>query len=208
MTDSPIRESPLVQFLAEHEGRSQPGDAGVYLSERPFLGHLNLQGDPDDAAFLEAVGEVVGTSLPVEPNTVAESDHVTALWLGPNEWLLLTASDEQAGVEEALRAALGDRLYAITDLSGGQTVINLRGRNAREVLAKGCTLDLHPRVFGPGQCAQSNVAKTIAVIRPLAGEEDSPSFDLIVRRSFADYLARWLEDASREYGLSIVMDKP
>ena len=82
--------------------------------------------------------------------------------------------------------------------------MNLRGPNSREVLAKGCTLDLHPRVFGPGQCAQSNVAMTAAVIRPLIDKEGTASFDLIVRRSFADYLARWLEDASREYGFAVI----
>ena len=204
MTDGPRLESPLVEFMARHEGVVQSADAGVQLSECPFLGHLNLRGDPEDAVFLEAVEAATGARLPIEPNTVSESDRVAALWLGPNEWLLLTGAEEQAGVEEALRKALDDRFYALVDLSGGQTVINLRGRNAREVLSKGCTLDLHPRVFGPGLCAQSNVAKAAAIIRPLKDEEGTSSFDIIVRRSFADYLARWLEDASREYGFAVV----
>ncbi len=204
MTDGPRLESPLVEFLARHEGVVQSADAGVQLSERPFLGHLNLRGDPEDAVFLEAVEAATGARLPIEPNTAAESDLVAAMWLGPNEWLLLTSPNDHENVEGALRNALDGRFHALVDLSGGQTIINLRGRHAREALSKGCSLDLHPRVFGPGLCAQSNVAKAAAVVRPLKDEDGTASFDLIVRRSFADYLARWLEDASREYGFAVV----
>ena len=68
------------------------------------------------------------------------------------------------------------------------------------MLAKGCPLDLHPRVFGPGHCAQSQIARVNAIIHQRDG---SPSYDIVVRRSFADYLARWLDDAAAEYGLAV-----
>ena len=65
-----------------------------------------------------------------------------------------------------------------------------------DVLAKGCTLDLHPSVFGQGICAQSNLAKANVLIS--MGHEPH-AFDLIVRRSFSDYLLRWLKVATAEY---------
>ena len=204
MSEKIRRESPLAQFNAI-EGRVSPSDgAGVELCEWPFLGHLNLRGDSSDEVFLKAVEGVVGVGLPLEPNMVAENRGLTALWLSPNEWLLLTPSGQETGIAEALRDALGDLFAAVTDVSGGQTVINIRGHHVRDVLNKGCTLDLHPRVFGSGQCAQSNIAKTVALIRPIASGDDLPSFDLIVRRSFAEYLGLWLKDAAQEYGVAVI----
>ena len=64
------------------------------------------------------------------------------------------------------------------------------------MLAKACPLDFHPRAFGPARCAQSNVARTQALI---ALEDELPVFRLFVRSSFAVYLAEWLLDAMREY---------
>jgi sarcosine oxidase subunit gamma len=76
----------------------------------------------------------------------------------------------------------------------------LLGAAARRLLTKGCTLDLHPGVFGPGQCAQTGLAKAGVLIRPLP---DNSGYDLIVRRSFADYLWQWLLRAGREYRIEV-----
>lgn len=200
MSESVQRESPLSRFIAAETSVSRPAGPGVHLSERRFLGHLNLRGDPADQSFRDAIRGMLGADPPLEPNTVAEGPELAVLWLGADEWLVLTPPGREAAVVQALRDALGEQHFALTDVSGGQTVINLRGDRARDVLAKGCTLDLHPRVFGPGRCAQSHVAKANVIIRQLDG---TPSYDLIVRRGFAEYLALWLKDAAREHGLSV-----
>ena len=80
-------------------------------------------------------------------------------------------------------------------------MINLSGENARDALAKGCTLDLHPRVFTQGQCAQTLIAGANATIHCV---DAAPSLDIIVRRSFAEYLALWLHDAAQEYGAAVI----
>ena len=196
MSETVYRESPLVQ--CQVNDRDVETQSGVVMRERSFLGHLNLRGDPADKDFLKAVEGALGFALPLEPNTVEEGGERAALWLGPDEWLILTSADEQESLLQSLREALAEIFVALTDVSGGQTVITLSGPHARDVLAKGCTLDLHPRVFGPGRCAQTLVAKSGALIRQ---RDKEPSFELIVRRSFADYLWRWLEDAAGEYGL-------
>ena len=201
MSDEVRQESPLVEFLTADRTASRPVEASVELKERAFLGHLNLRGNPADHAFLDAVERVLGFGLLVEPNTVAESGELATLWLGPDEWLVLSPPGRETDLAGALHDALGDLFSAVTDVTGGQTVINISGCRARDVLAKGCTLDLHPRAFGPGRCAQTLVGKAMITVRQM---DDSPSFDLIVRRSFADYLARWLEDAAREYGLAVI----
>ena len=80
--------------------------------------------------------------------------------------------------------------------SNGHT--DCRVQRSRGLLAKGCPLDLDQRVFAPGQCAQTRIAKTGALIWQI---DDKPTFDIVVRRSFASYLWRWLDDASQEYRL-------
>ena len=77
----------------------------------------------------------------------------------------------------------------------------MSGPSARDVLAKGCPLDLHPAVFGPGDCAQTLLAKANVTLRCV---DDSPRFELIVRRSFAEYAALWLHDAAMEYGCAVL----
>ena len=199
-TDPAGRISPLDHFRKTNPGSEHGGGAAVVISERPFLGHLNLRGDTSDGAFTGGVERALGFALPIEPNTVSVGDGIQALWLGPDEWLIVTPQDEDTAVADALAEALSGVFSSVTDITGGQTLITLSGKYARDVLAKGCSLDLHPRALGEGMCAQTIVAGANVTLR-WAGP--GPSFDLIVRRSFADYLAHWLHDAALEYGVSV-----
>ena len=200
-TDGTGRQSPLSRFFRTTGAGSRAEDAAVVISERPFLGHLNLRGDAKDTGFSSAAAAVLGLALPTEPNTAAVNGEMLALWLGPDEWLVVTPPSAQTRLSESLEAALDGKHAAVTDVTGGQTVITLSGPKARDVLAKGCPLDLHPAVFKPGHCAQTLVAKANVTIRCV---DDSPAFELIVRRSFAEYVALWLHDAAQEYGPSVV----
>ena len=199
-TDGAGRQSPLTSFFAAAAG--DPTDrAGVVISELPFLGHLNLRGDPGDGSFTSAAAGVLGFGLPTEPNTAVGEGGLLALWLGPDEWLVVTPPDAQTSLAQSLATALDGIHSSVADVTGGQTVITLSGPRAREVLAKGCPLDLHPAVFRPGDCAQTLLAKANVTIRCV---DDSPCYELIVRRSFADYTALWLHDAALEYGCAVV----
>jgi sarcosine oxidase subunit gamma len=88
----------------------------------------------------------------------------------------------------------------VVDVSDSRAVITLSGPRALDVLAKGCPLDLHPRVFSPGRCAQSLLAKAHVLLHRV---DDAPTFEIYVHRSFADYLWTWLEDAAAEYGMAV-----
>lgn len=198
MSDALYRQSPLNEFLAASSQVPIPRDAGVCLTERPFFGHLNLRGDPEDLAFLDNVQRCLGVSLPLQPNTVSENSTVTALWLGPDEWLLSTPPSREGELTRALRDVLRDFCCAVTDVTDGQTILRISGSHAIDVLRKGCVLDLHPRIFGPGRCAQSLINKVGVLIRAV---DHVPSFDLIGRLSFSEYLAHWLKDAATEYRL-------
>ena len=193
------QESPLAGFLSGTAG-GDSGSPGVILAERPFLGYVNLRGDAGDTTFLAAVEGVLGVALPLDPNTTAEGEDVTACWTGPDEWLLILPPGAQTRAVAALGEALTAHHASAVDTTGGYTLVNVAGARRRELLAKGCTLDLHPRSFSPGQCAQTNLGKAGVLLIPRGDGSDAQSFDVIVRRSFADYLGIWLEHSGREYG--------
>ena len=172
---------------------------GIVAVERSPLGHINLRGNASDAAFADAVAGAFGAGLPIAPNTVVAGPKGHAYWLGPDEWLLVTSAAGEAALAAELRRALAGLHCAITEVSGGQVVIELRGAEVRELLAKECPLDLGaPEFATPGRCAQTRLAKAAVLLRPL----DGGAMQLIVRRSFADYLWTWLADAGAEYGLT------
>ncbi|HEX5128768.1 MAG TPA: sarcosine oxidase subunit gamma family protein [Usitatibacter sp.] len=155
--------------------------------------HINLRGNPGDAAFASAARDVLGFDLPVAPNTAAQSGEHVACWLGPDEWLVATQGDG-AALARRLREALGATFSSVTEVGGGNAVFVLAAANARELLAQECPLDLDPSVFGPGRCAQTRFAKAAVLLRPL----DNGDIELTVRRSFADYLMHWIDTQPKE----------
>lgn len=166
----------------------------LQIEEIPGLHYVSLRGDPAAPAVAGAVTDVLKIALPLRPNTLAASETAKVFWLGPEEWLLVSLSQSAAEIVSGLRLSLGGLHSAVTDVTSGCTTVRLRGAGSRDVLAKGCTLDLHPRAFGDGQCAQTLLAKAPVLIEALPATQDC---QLIVRRSYADYLWHWLHDASR-----------
>lgn len=201
MVESYLRQSALAHLGLAARVTGAPGEAGVLLCERPFRAQINLRGEIAAKRFRDAVEGALGVAPPRQPNTTASSGATTALWLGPDEWLIVAPDGKADDMVEALRAALEALHAAVTDVSEARAVIGLAGVNARDVMMKGCSLDLHPREFGPGRCAQSSLAKAQILLHQL---DDGPTYDLYVPRSFAEYLWAWLEDASLEYGMAVV----
>lgn len=167
------------------------------IAERPHVGKVTLRGVPDLPAFREAAEARLGVALPLAPNTVTEGGGLTVSWVGPDEWLILTEPGAEGALIDGLREALAGVHAAVVDVGDYYTIIRLSGPRARDVMAKGCPLDLHPRAFGPGRCAGSLYGK--AVIR-LIQVDEAPTYDIMVRWSFADYLWRYLVDAAEEWG--------
>lgn len=200
MSETMRQESPLIERNTVERRRASAADAGVTVRERRFLAYVNVRGKADDAGFADAIRELTGIELPLTPNTVADGNGVRALWLGPDEWYLVGEAGTEAELVGSLEQALAGRHVAINDLSSGLTTIVVGGPHARDVLEKGCTLDLHPRAFAEGQCAQTMIAHAGVVIRYV---DEVPTFELTVRRSFADYLWVWLEDAALEFGMAV-----
>ena len=173
-------------------------DCSVRLDIWPIAGHINLRGG---AEILPIVAQQLGQELPVHVNTMSFGEHCV-YWLGPDEWLILTNQSTTVSLVQKLRGAISGVSASVTDVSGGQSVFRISGSAARNILSKGCTLDFSPNGgFAQGNCAQSSLAKTHVLLGCI---EEPDCFEIIVRRSFSDYLMLWLDRAGAEFGLQII----
>ena len=193
MVEPTSRHSALAELRSAMSAAST--DGVVSLSELPASEQVGLRGPPDDQAFVAAVRGVLDLPLPAANNFTSRDD-LDVLWLGPDEWLIVRPEASDARLADSLRAALGGQHAAVTDVSAARIVLELDGPKAGEVLAKGCGLDLHPRAFAPGRCAQTLLARAQVIIQQT---DQAPTYRLYVRPSYAAYLASWLMDAMREY---------
>ena len=204
MTAEPLaRTSPLHQWI-EHVPH-QPGDtrvpllaglpASVHVVPELFTAMIDLRVDPAGPAAAD-VGSHLGVDLPTTPSTWVETDDTRVIWLGPDEWLVTNRSQTPQEFEVGLRDAVRGR-GAVVDVSAQRTTLWLTGEHARDVLAAGCAIDLHPTVFRRGAAAQTLLGLTGVVL--LALDDTGNSYHILVRSSFATYLARWLLDAAVEY---------
>jgi sarcosine oxidase, subunit gamma len=167
--------------------------AAVGITVEPFVAMADVR--------LGAVGPDVsarlGVDLPTAPNTWVPTEDGRAIWLGPDEWLLTSTAETPEELEERLRTVLVPHGGAAVDVSAQRIGLRLTGERVRDVLARGCALDLHPRVFGRGACAQTTLGLAGVVL--LALSDDGSDHAVLVRSSFAGYLADWLLDAALEF---------
>jgi sarcosine oxidase, subunit gamma len=190
----PPRCTPLEQLHQKLRQQTEAAAGAVGVQEIPFLAQISLRGDARDPAFRKAVLSTLGFDVPTKPNTVAGSPSLAALWLGPDEWLLVGDPALEKTLVPRLGLALGGLHSAVVDVSEARTTMEISGPRSRDLIMKGCSLDLHPRAFQPGGCAQTNLARANVILR-LVNE----AWLLHVRISFATYLATWLLDAMAEF---------
>ena len=184
----PTATGPLAPYADRFAAAS--GD-GLALREAPLRAQVDLRGDAGAPGFADAVAAVAGCPLPA-PNRVSRGAARAIMWLGPDEWLLVGEAGEGPALAAELGAALAGRHVSAVDVSASRAIVELSGPGAREVLAAGCSLDLHPRAFAPDHCAQTLLANVAVILEQTDG---APTFRVQVRPSFARYLADWLLNA-------------
>jgi sarcosine oxidase subunit gamma len=192
-----FRESPL-HYVTAQAISDNCTNPGVVIVEQAHMGHLNLRGNPQNKMFRQGIADVLGIQLPLEPGCCACSEQCRLYWLGPTEWLAIVPGGTEAAVEAKLREALSGH-FAVTDVSGGQTILSLSGKAVDNVLKKSSVYDFHSSQFPQGRCVQTTFAKASALISKTADD----AFDLVIRRSFSDYLFNWIIDAASEYGIDV-----
>lgn len=197
-SDDGVRaESPLYHVgLADIAGQPN-AEAGVIFSEAGLMGHLTLRCDPS-SPLMAVAQSILGVALPLSPLTSVEQGDLVVRWIAPDEWLISLPNDQVFDLETRFRAEMTGH-HSLVNGSGGMTVYKLHGRHVVDMLKKSTPVDFHDSEFPVGKVVSTVFAKAGAVIRRTGASE----FELVVRRSFADYIWLWIQDASQEYGLAV-----
>jgi methylglutamate dehydrogenase subunit D len=173
------------------------GEPGVRASAYEGLKLATIIGHRGRAAEVDRLlSEALGAKPPRTPK-VARGPDGDLIWSGPDQWLLASRSAE-------LMRQIAARLVgvaAVSDQSDARALLRLWGPQIRNVLAKGCLIDLHPRVFRPGDVALTSIAHIGVQLWQI---DDGPSYELAVFRSMAMSFWSWFEAAAAEYGYEIV----
>ena len=157
---------------------------------------------PDLAQFVlrargvavDTAGRAFGVELPRQTLRTGAADARIALWMGPDEWLLLAPESEKDLIERQLAEALVGIAHSLVDVSHRHAALVLSGAKVAVALNAGCPLDLHPSVFAVGMCTRTLVAKAQIVLWRMGAQQ----FHLQASRSFAEYVWQFLEQAARD----------
>jgi sarcosine oxidase subunit gamma len=193
-----LRRSPLAHLHDRFQDEEVTGDRAVALREVPFLAMVSIRIQPGSAAS-GRLGEALGVALPEVCGRVSSAGELGALWLGPDEWLVV-APTEPGALVAGLRNALAGDPGSVVDVSANRTTLELSGPAARQTLEKGCPVDLHPRSFRPGTA----VTTTLGRVPVLLWQTGDTTYRVLPRSSFADHVARWLLDATTEFAGALV----
>ena len=169
------------------------------MKEKTPVVKINLRGNLKNKEFASNAGKILGMILPKEACSTSTKEQITCLWLGPNEWLLVsndTVDKDFNGyeLEELLfRDISKANLGAVTNVSDHYTIFNLNGSNIFEILSKGSPFDFNSENFGNNKVVQTLLNHINVTIHRITKE----NVDLYVRRSFSDHLWAWIKDSSR-----------
>jgi sarcosine oxidase, subunit gamma len=196
------RAAAMGSYAPGHYGAA---GSGVGLRVATIAAAWNVQGDARQSRLADAVRESFRIDLPLAPNTTVRSAALSALWLGPRSWLLVACGASPLVDYPAQCDAIGAAGGALFDVSAGRIAWTLAGPRAADVLAKGCPLDLHPRAFAPGACAQSLYGHIgILVVR----HDDPGTFTLLAARSYARDITHLVILSAAQYGCDVLPPAP
>ncbi|MBW4023324.1 MAG: sarcosine oxidase subunit gamma [Proteobacteria bacterium] len=184
--------SDLVETAELTEAETIGAD-GVSLEALPPFARFIFRG-PEGAA--QAVTEAFGISLPREACRARVAADRAALWLGPDEWLLLAPQSDEAAIADEATSRAGALPFSLVDVSHRQVAFRLSGPRAATVLSGGNPLDLDLSAFPVGMCTRTVLAKAEIVLWRTGPD----SFHIEVWRSFAPYVRDFLREHMREFG--------
>jgi sarcosine oxidase subunit gamma len=176
-----------------HARRGPQLEASALVQSLPPATRYILRGN---AAVRAAAQQALTLQLPANPCRAVSDGERAALWLGPDEWLLIAADGAAAILGAALNEALQGLPHSLVDVSHRQVALALDGPQAATLLAAGCALDLDARAFPVNMCTRTVLGKAEIVLWRTAAD----AFRIEVWRSFAAYLSAFLAEAALGIG--------
>lgn len=173
-------------------GAARARDAVIGIEETGLRGQVMLKGELGDAGLAAAVREIAGVEVPGTWGAAFAGDR-GAVWMAPDELLLLLPHAEAGATVARLDEMLAGTHHLALDLSDARAVIRLTGPLVGEVLSKGVPCDVGDRAFPPGSARRTTLAGIAVGFWRLEAE----IWEIVAFRSHAHHLMAWLEDAAR-----------
>ena len=173
---------------------AEPQGLSVDLREITGRGMIDLRGMTSNAKFMAAAKAALGVDLPKKPRTSTSWGDIKVLWLSIDQWLILCPRAKASELLNGLRQALGSIHSLAVDVSDMRAIIRLAGEGSREILMKGCSLDLLGGAYTPGTVRRMRFAEIAALLHVV----ENDVFDIYVFRSYADYAWEFLLATARE----------
>ena len=182
--------------------REEADGLAINLREIAGRGMIDLRGLASDHTFMAAAKEVLGFDLPKKPRASSAWGDLQALWLAPDQWLILCTGAKKAELLANLRRAFDGLHMLVVDVSDMRAILRAEGDAARTVLLKGCSLDLLGPGYGAGTVRRVRFAEIAALMHVVSEKPDV--IDIYVFRSYADYAWDWfLANARAEASVTL-----
>ncbi|MEM9783768.1 MAG: sarcosine oxidase subunit gamma family protein [Pseudomonadota bacterium] len=173
----------------------------LVISRDVAAGMVMLKAELADPNIGAALREASGVAVP-PPLTAVTAEGpvgmVTAVWMAPDEVLLMLPEGRAAELSFALDAALAGTVALALDMSDARAVFRLDGARWREVVAKGAPVDLRPAAFPAGRARRTHLGQVAVAF--WADPADAAQVTLVCFRSVADDVSAWLAEAAAPSG--------
>ena len=174
---------------------------GVTIEETILSGKINIRGKSSDKEFMKNIGSVLNLVLPIEPNVRIYNNNISIMWLGPNEWLVITPENEKDKIISLLESKLNPEKTAITDVSFNRTVLRLEGKQVFTLLSKFLVANLEKILETNFSVAQTIFLKIPILFIRNNTDKEATSLDLHLNRSHAKYVYELLVDGSKNLNI-------
>ena len=173
----------------------------VTIEELSLSGKINIRGKSSDKEFMKNIGSALNLVLPIEPNVRIFNNNISIMWLGPNEWLVITPENEKDGIISLLKSNLNPQKTAITDVSFNRTILRLEGEKVFTLLSKFLVANLEKILKTNFSVAQTIFIKIPVLFVRNNTDEESISLDLHLNRSHTKYVYELLVDGSKNLNI-------
>jgi len=191
---SPLSNVLVKGLYGDHEGKKE--DDLIKIKEIKNLLIVQIVQYKNSSSQIKDI-QIDGLNISSEALKVSCNENSRILWCGPKNWLLISSKKD---LMENIQKTFNENNFAVTDLSHSRTIIELEGKNSKEILKKGCPINFNE--MKKNNCVNSifnGITITIDMV------EDNPDkIRLFALRSFGESLCHSITDASLEFGFQAI----
>tara|TARA_Y100001970_G_C14169905_1_gene823529 strand:+ start:342 stop:920 length:579 start_codon:yes stop_codon:yes gene_type:complete len=165
------------------------------IQEISFVNKINLRIDPNNREYMAICGKILDIILPTKPNTYSKNNDLKAVWLSPDEWLIVNTNTNN--LSDKLKSKLNTMDTSVTDVSENRTIIRISGNKLFLLLSKFLVLNLDKSLADQNSCAQTIFTKIPILILRNNDDDKIPEVDIFMNKSHTTYVYNLILDGTK-----------